>query len=242
MNVNSLQLTNSSTKCFFNKNSEFLCYCCSMLYAVRVRRTQFIKLFCIFLWIVSHERAKTWCRNQSRLQKALKSSNTQAALVTSTPDEWKNWFCCSSIVFVFVSVFMDDIGNIEYIGWNGFFPLNHYIYSSSSKCKISVTHNISTFSNVLGIDIFFACSCIPRKNSAAINNLHFFKNIFIFCSEFYQMIWIICFCFSYFARKLWSRLYEDSNLKDHYTALLGVPKASRLDEGIYTCQVNKIIK
>lgn len=49
MNVNSLRLSNSSTKCFFNKNTGFFCYCCAMLYAARVRRTQLIKLFfCIF--------------------------------------------------------------------------------------------------------------------------------------------------------------------------------------------------
>lgn len=43
------------------------------------------------------------------------------------------------------------------------------------------------------------------------------------------------------SRKIWSRLYEDTDSKDHYTALLGVPKASRLDEGIYTCQVKCIL-
>ncbi|XP_055301227.1 uncharacterized protein LOC129567889 [Sitodiplosis mosellana] len=39
-------------------------------------------------------------------------------------------------------------------------------------------------------------------------------------------------------RKIWSRVYENSQSKDHYTALLGVPRATRLDEGVYTCQVS----
>uniref|UniRef100_A0A8D8PDV1 Sushi, nidogen and EGF-like domain-containing protein 1 n=1 Tax=Culex pipiens TaxID=7175 RepID=A0A8D8PDV1_CULPI len=38
-------------------------------------------------------------------------------------------------------------------------------------------------------------------------------------------------------RNMWTRLLPLDS-KDHYTALLGITKASRLDEGIYTCQVN----
>lgn len=35
---------------------------------------------------------------------------------------------------------------------------------------------------------------------------------------------------------MWTRLLP-LDFKDHYTALLGISKASKLDEGIYTCQV-----
>ncbi|XP_062546548.1 uncharacterized protein LOC134212578 [Armigeres subalbatus] len=38
-------------------------------------------------------------------------------------------------------------------------------------------------------------------------------------------------------RNMWIRLLPPDS-RDHYTALLGITKASRLDEGIYTCQVN----
>ncbi|XP_055634797.1 uncharacterized protein LOC129774820 isoform X2 [Toxorhynchites rutilus septentrionalis] len=38
-------------------------------------------------------------------------------------------------------------------------------------------------------------------------------------------------------RNMWTRLLPLDS-KDHYTALLGITKASPLDEGIYTCQVN----
>ncbi|KXJ83947.1 hypothetical protein RP20_CCG022481 [Aedes albopictus] len=37
-------------------------------------------------------------------------------------------------------------------------------------------------------------------------------------------------------RNMWIRLLPPDS-RDHYTALLGITKASRLDEGIYTCQV-----
>ncbi|XP_071057708.1 uncharacterized protein [Onthophagus taurus] len=35
----------------------------------------------------------------------------------------------------------------------------------------------------------------------------------------------------------WSRLIEDPNVKDQYTELLGVDKASALDQGLFTCQI-----
>lgn len=41
----------------------------------------------------------------------------------------------------------------------------------------------------------------------------------------------------FYYRTMWTRLLSLDS-KDHYTALLGISKASRLDEGIYTCQVN----
>lgn len=44
--------------------------------------------------------------------------------------------------------------------------------------------------------------------------------------------------FIMFYRKIWTKTAEDNNAKDHYTALLGVPIASRLDQGVYTCQVS----
>lgn len=44
----------------------------------------------------------------------------------------------------------------------------------------------------------------------------------------------------FYCRNIWSRILVNSPSKDHYTALLGVPKATRLDEGTYTCQVNNI--
>uniref|UniRef100_A0A182REY5 Ig-like domain-containing protein n=1 Tax=Anopheles funestus TaxID=62324 RepID=A0A182REY5_ANOFN len=37
-------------------------------------------------------------------------------------------------------------------------------------------------------------------------------------------------------RNMWTRLLPLDS-KDHYTALLGINRANRLDEGIYTCQV-----
>uniref|UniRef100_A0A182NBV3 Ig-like domain-containing protein n=1 Tax=Anopheles dirus TaxID=7168 RepID=A0A182NBV3_9DIPT len=39
-------------------------------------------------------------------------------------------------------------------------------------------------------------------------------------------------------RNMWTRLLPLDS-KDHYTALLGINRANRLDEGIYTCQVRK---
>uniref|UniRef100_A0A182UIF4 Ig-like domain-containing protein n=1 Tax=Anopheles melas TaxID=34690 RepID=A0A182UIF4_9DIPT len=38
-------------------------------------------------------------------------------------------------------------------------------------------------------------------------------------------------------RNMWTRLLPLDS-KDHYTALLGINRANRLDEGIYTCQVS----
>lgn len=49
---------------------------------------------------------------------------------------------------------------------------------------------------------------------------------------------VILLSFFLLHRKIWSRIYGNPQIKDQYTALLGIPKASRLDEGVYTCQVS----
>lgn len=38
---------------------------------------------------------------------------------------------------------------------------------------------------------------------------------------------------------MWSRLSPSTETKDLYTSVLGIPNATPLDEGVYTCQVNE---
>lgn len=47
--------------------------------------------------------------------------------------------------------------------------------------------------------------------------------------------------FSSIDRRIWSRQYPSAETKDLYTSILGIPNATLLDEGVYTCQVNKYI-
>lgn len=69
-----------------------------------------------------------------------------------------------------------------------------------------------------------------------------FSNSFLLLIDSFYWASILFLCYWYFRksfyRKIWSRVYGNPQIKDQYTALLGIPKASRLDEGVYTCQVS----
>lgn len=92
-----------------------------------------------------------------------------------------------------------------------------------------------------------------NNNIIKSNTIKLFKRLYHFmCDYFYFPISLHRFivehrfyshfyywsCFFSCCRKIWSRVYGNPQIKDHYTALLGIPKASRLDEGVYTCQVS----
>lgn len=90
------------------------------------------------------------------------------------------------------------------------------------------------WSNVITIIIIVQWNCSSVCNGYAL----LFSNFLFLASLLMFWLWLpFVFCCG-FCRKIWSRVYGNPQIKDQYTAFLGIPEASRLDEGVYTCQVS----
>lgn len=81
------------------------------------------------------------------------------------------------------------------------------------------------------------CVCVSFSNFVLL----LYQFILLGIDFILMLLMYFCNACDSFYRKIWSRIYGNPQIKDQYTALLGIPKASRLDEGVYTCQVSHLI-
>lgn len=64
-----------------------------------------------------------------------------------------------------------------------------------------------------------------------------YNNIYVWLSNHFLAHIDFGFCFYCNCREIWTTVLPPES-KDIFTAILGISKANRLDEGIYTCKVS----